>query len=77
MGNPEEFGKGTVQRFFDLDRAYRGGGGSIASNGGTGGAETGLGNVKVTIQKFFRVNGGSTQLKGVTPDIILPDPYYF
>ncbi len=75
VGTPT-YGKGTVQRFFDLDRAYRGGGGSIAGNGGgAGGTENGLGNVKVTIQKFFRVNGGSTQLKGVTPDIILPDNY--
>lgn len=35
----------------------------------------GIGSLKLTIQKFYRVNGGSTQLKGVTPDINLPDPY--
>ncbi|RYZ49656.1 MAG: tail-specific protease, partial [Sphingobacteriales bacterium] len=34
-----------------------------------------LGSLKITFQKFYRVNGGSTQLRGVTPDIILPDPY--
>jgi carboxyl-terminal processing protease len=59
------YGKGTVQRFFNLDRAYNGGGDSIKP----------LGEVKITIQKFFRVNGGSTQLKGVAPDIVLPDTY--
>ncbi|MBL7815102.1 MAG: carboxy terminal-processing peptidase [Saprospiraceae bacterium] len=69
VGTPT-YGKGTVQRFFDLDRAY-GRSGSTAN----GEPITNLGNVKVTIQKFFRVNGGSTQLKGVTPDIILPDNY--
>jgi len=36
-----------------------------------------LGAVKLTLQKFYRVNGGSTQLKGVTPDIILPDLYMY
>ena len=36
-----------------------------------------LGNVKLTVQKFFRVNGGSTQLKGVTPDIVLPDTWLY
>ncbi len=59
------FGKGTVQRFFDLDRAIRGYS-EIKP----------LGDVKLTIQKFYRVDGGSTQLKGVKPDIILPDRYY-
>ena len=34
-----------------------------------------LGQIKITIQKFYRVSGGSTQLKGVIPDLILPDPY--
>ncbi len=56
-------GKGTVQRFFDLDRMVRND--SIKP----------LGEVKITIQKFFRINGGSTQLRGVVPDIILPDNY--
>ena len=58
------YGKGTVQRFFDLDRAL------------SGNADVKpLGQIKVTIQKFYRVNGGSTQLKGVAPDILLPDSY--
>ena len=60
------FGKGTVQRFIDLDMALRGAG-SVKP----------LGNLKVTTQKFYRVNGGSTQLEGVTPDIILPDNYAY
>lgn len=66
VGSNSTFGKGTVQRFFDLDRAIRG-----ASE------VKPLGEVKLTIQKFYRVNGGSTQLRGVVPDIILPDRYHF
>ena len=65
VGNPT-FGKGTVQRFIDLDMALRGAS-SVKP----------LGNLKVTTQKFYRVNGGSTQLEGVTPDIILPDSYAY
>lgn len=65
VGSPT-FGKGTVQRFFDLDRAIRG-----------HSEVKPLGEVKLTTQKFYRVNGGSTQLKGVTPDIILPDNYHY
>lgn len=34
-----------------------------------------LGALKITIQKFYRVNGSSTQYKGVTPDVILPDQF--
>lgn len=60
------FGKGTVQRFIDLDLALRG-----AKD------VKPLGNLKVTTQKFYRVNGGSTQLEGVTPDIRLPDSYAY
>ncbi len=60
------FGKGTVQRFFDLDRTVRG-----------NSQLKPLGEIKLTVQKFYRVNGGSTQLKGVTPDIILPDSYFY
>ncbi len=62
VGSPT-FGKGTVQRFFDLDALVRGNSDVKP-----------LGEIKLTVQKFFRVNGGSTQLKGVTPDIIFPDP---
>lgn len=58
---PSSFGKGTVQRFFDLDALVRG-----------NPEVKPLGEIKLTVQKFFRVNGGSTQLKGVIPDIQLP-----
>jgi carboxyl-terminal processing protease len=60
------FGKGTVQRFFDLDAVVRG-----------NPEVKPLGEVKLTVQKFFRVNGGSTQLKGVVPDIVLPDNWLY
>lgn len=59
------FGKGTVQNFFDLDDNMVKGENDMKP----------LGSVKVTIQKFYRINGGSTQLKGVTPDIQLPGFY--
>ena len=65
VGSKSTFGKGSVQRFFDLDRM-------VNSD-----EFKPLGNVKVSVQKFYRVNGGSTQLKGVIPDIILPDNYQF
>lgn len=65
FGSKSSFGKGTVQRFFDLDRsltpAYR--------------QYQPLGAVKITIQKFYRINGGATQLRGVVPDVIVPDQY--
>ncbi len=66
VGSPSTFGKGTVQRFVDLDRTVRG-----------YSELKPLGEIKLTTQKFYRVNGGSTQLKGVTPDIILPDNFYY
>jgi carboxyl-terminal processing protease len=61
MGTPNTFGKGTVQRFFDLEAKQN----NTADPG----------EVKLTIQKFYRINGGSTQMKGVTPDIVLPDVF--
>lgn len=66
VGSKSTFGKGTVQRFINLDRG-------LPANGEI----PPLGDVKLTIQKFYRVDGGSTQLKGVTPDIILPDRYHY
>jgi carboxyl-terminal processing protease len=66
VGSPATYGKGTVQRFFDLDNAITG------SN-----RLKPLGELKLTIQNFYRVNGGSTQLRGVEPDILLPDNYMF
>ncbi len=62
VGGKSTFGKGTVQRFFDLDKVVQG-----------EDALKPLGDVKLTLQKFYRINGGSTQLKGVIPDINLPD----
>ncbi len=66
VGSKSTFGKGTVQRFVDLDEAFRG-----------DDKFKPLGNLKISMQKFYRVNGGSTQLKGVVPDIILPDNYHY
>ena len=66
IGSPSSFGKGTVQRFIDLDRVVQGSQ-DIKP----------LGAIKVTTQKFYRVDGGATQLKGVIPDIILPDNYAY
>jgi carboxyl-terminal processing protease len=60
IGEPT-FGKGTVQNLVDLDRFAQG-----------GSEKSELGELKMTIQEFFRINGGSTQLKGVTPDIAYP-----
>ena len=66
VGSKSTFGKGTVQRFVDLDEAFRG-----------DDKFKPLGNLKISMQKFYRINGGSTQLKGVIPDIILPDNYHY
>jgi carboxyl-terminal processing protease len=64
VGGTSTFGKGTVQRFFDLDRVIR-----------DNTEAKPLGELKFTIQKFYRINGGSTQLRGVYPDITLPDNF--
>ena len=64
--SPSTFGKGTVQRFYDLDDYLPAQYANIKP----------LGQVKITTQKFYRISGGATQLKGVIPDITLPDPYY-
>jgi carboxyl-terminal processing protease len=60
VGEPT-FGKGTVQNLVDLDRFSQ-----------SDSEKPQLGELKMTIQEFFRINGGSTQLKGVTPDIAFP-----
>jgi len=60
VGQPT-FGKGTVQNLVDLDRFSR-----------SAKEKPQYGELKMTIQEFFRINGGSTQLKGVTPDIQFP-----
>lgn len=73
------FGKGTVQKIIPLDEfVSRSDREMIISqlNRDKGGADfDGIGSVKITIQKFYRINGGSTQLKGVAPDILLPDAF--
>jgi len=63
VGTSPSFGKGTVQMFVDLDQQFP----QLSQ------AYQSLGSIKVTIQKFYRINGGSTQYKGVIPDIRLPD----
>ena len=58
IGEPS-FGKGTVQTMVDLDR--------VAKN-----RMPEFGTLKMTVAQFFRINGGTTQLRGVTPDILFP-----
>ncbi len=65
IGSTSTYGKGTVQRNIELEPEN-----NLISKG-----TTELGTIKLTLQKFYRINGGSTQLKGVTPNIILPDQY--
>ncbi len=65
IGTPSTFGKGTVQTFVPLDEQVGGSYSNLRP----------LGELLITIQKFYRINGGATQLKGVTPDIIIPDAY--
>ncbi len=65
IGSSSTHGKGTVQRFLDLNQTLR------SKN------VPELGSVKLTIQKFYRINGDATQLKGVSSDILLPDNYMY
>ena len=64
MGSASTYGKGTVQRIFDLDDALPAEFNSLKP----------FGSLKLTTQKFYRINGGSTQFKGVASDIVVPDP---
>lgn len=66
IGSSSTYGKGTVQRNIGIDRVL----GIMDPN-------SPLGTVKLTLQKFYRINGGSTQLKGVSSDIKLPDLYEY
>ncbi len=66
VGSNSTFGKGTVQGFYNLDRVYNGAADLKP-----------LGEVKMTTQKFYRINGGSNQLTGIIPDIILPDNFSY
>lgn len=65
IGSNRTFGKGSVQRFVNLDRV----------NGFDNFKP--LGELKITIQKYYRVSGGSVQLKGVEPDVKIPDIYQY
>ena len=63
MGSNQSFGKGTVQNVVPLNEYYK--------------YPDDLGALKMTIQKFYRISGGSTQLEGVRSDITMPDRYSY
>lgn len=65
IGSKQSYGKGTVQNVIDLNQFVRG------NSMGDFGA------LKTTTQKFYRINGGSTQLEGVSSDIAIPDRYSY
>ncbi len=65
LGSEQTFGKGTVQNVIDLNR--------FISNSTYGN----IGALKITTDKFYRINGGSVQLEGVKSDIIAPDRYRY
>ena len=65
LGSKQTFGKGTVQNVIDLNRII------------SGGTHGDLGAVKITTDKFYRINGGSTQLEGVRSDIVLKNQYSY
>ena len=64
IGNENSFGKGTVQNVVDLN--------SFVYN-----SKYDLGALKITTDKFYRINGESVQLEGVKSDIIIPDSYKY
>jgi len=65
IGSKQTYGKGTVQNVIDLNQFVR------SSSVGD------LGAIKTTTQKFYRINGGSTQLEGVRSDVVMPDRYAY
>lgn len=65
IGSTSTYGKGSVQRSYGLDPND-----FMAQT-------SDLGSLKLTVQKFYRISGGSTQLKGVIPDVIIPDYYEY
>ncbi len=67
IGGKQTFGKGTVQRIINLDDIVNSQLNQYKP----------LGALKLTFQKFYRITGASTQLKGVVPDVILPDNYMY
>lgn len=65
IGSKQTYGKGTVQNMVDLNQWLR--------NNDMGD----MGALKITSQKFYRINGGSTQLEGVKSDVVMPDRYSY
>lgn len=65
IGSEQTFGKGTVQNVIPLENIVR------SNDYGD------LGAIKLTTQKFYRINGGSTQLEGVKSDVVVPDRYSY
>ncbi len=65
IGSKQTYGKGTVQNVLDLNRMVR------------NNKDGDLGALKLTTQKFYRINGGSTQLEGVKSDVVVPDRYSY
>lgn len=65
VGGDHTFGKGTVQSIMPLGNDLR----QSRRSGSS------LGEIKITTQKFYRINGGTTQYRGVVPDLLLPDPF--
>ncbi|MFL0353926.1 carboxy terminal-processing peptidase [Xanthomarina sp. GH4-25] len=65
IGSKQTYGKGTVQTFLDLNNMVR------------NNKDGDLGALKLTTQKFYRINGGSTQLEGVKSDVVVLDRYSF
>jgi len=66
VGGTQTHGKGTVQQVADLTRMMRSARNYDDQIGGA---------LKLTIQKFYRISGASTQRKGVVPDVVLPTPF--
>lgn len=67
VGSDRTHGKGTVQTLIDLDRLMGGMAPEVM--------ERGAGTLKLTVQQFYRVNGSSTQARGVKADVVLPSPW--
>lgn len=65
LGSEQTYGKGTVQKFLDLNKFMR------SKKLGD------MGSIKITTQKFYRINGDATQLKGVGSDVVVPDQYSY
>jgi len=67
VGSTTTFGKGSVQQIYDIDQNM-----PVSFD-----SYKPFGAIKITVKKFYRINGGSTQLKGVSSDIVLPDIYSY